>query len=416
MICVTMVNFQNLKHRLYRSPTFWQSLANYLEKAWALGITVILARLILPENFGTFAFGSSIAFIVVFLCRWEIGSLVRADKYYREEGFSEIWGLTTYLVWMELLFITLASVFTALLFNQMDVALVVFVYGIGAALDRYALILKCDLEGRGEFKQNFLVRCLHPPINLLVVLPMALAGLGLTSLLSGTVVGVIVNWYVMRRYNKRKIPTGKADIELLKKLIKRSMWLWMNQLAGILLDRVDRVLLGSATNERSVAAYNRAYNFTPLSLMVLGGFVGSPAVVAIALADGNHKEQWRIYIKRCVIVAVAGVAVGIGWLMFSDTLVPLIFGEKWLYAIPTFKAFAFFGAIQGIYLMSHALLSGCTDYRALATLKFVGILVAIIALMIVGISPITLAYSVMAAMLTTSVLCSARFLYQVHKR
>lgn len=401
-------------HKLKHSPSFWQSLANYAERGWGLVFSVILARLIIPDSFGLFALGLSIAFLVVFPCRWEIGSLVRVDAYYRNEGFEAVWGLTKRLVMLECVLIVGAAAVAYWGYGVLEVSMVILFWGLGAALDRFALILKCDLEGEMHFRQNFYMRFLNPVIAALVIIPLAVGGWGLTALVSGSLAGVVANWVIIRRVNRRSLVSQRQGRETLLKLIRSSFWLWLNQLGAALLAKGDKIILGSSSSAASVASYNRAYNFSPVSLMALGGITGAPATVAIARAT-SPQEQWRIYIKRCVPLVLTGIANGLVWLFFADQLVPFIFGERWAYAVPSFQIFAFFASVQGFYLMSHALLSGRKQYRELALIKLSAVLAACISVMLAGPTIKTVSLGVQGAMLIAGVASLIYFFCQANE-
>jgi len=404
-----------IKNRCKDSPSFWQSLANYAEKGWGLLFSVSLARLIFPESFGIFALGLSIAFLVVFPCRWEIGSLVRVDPYYRNEGFEAVWGLTKRLVIIECLLIMVTAAVAYWGYHVFEVSMVILFWGLGAAMDRFGLILKCDLEGEMQFKQNFYTRLLNPIIVMVVIFPLALAGYGLTALVSGSLAGVVVNWVIIRRFNKRSLLSHRKGTAAFKKLIRSSFWLWLNQLGAALLSKGDKIILGSSCSHASVASYNRAYNFSPISLMVLGGLTGAPATVEIARAE-SRGMQLKIYLRRCIPIVLAGLMNGVVWWLFADKLVPFIFGERWIYAIPSFRIFAFLASLQGFYLMSHALLSGRKEYRELAIIKLASVLIACMAVLAMGPSIWSVALGVQGAMLLAGVLCVLYFFMGASKK
>lgn len=347
-------------------------MANYAERVWGFAYSLILARLILPEVFGIFAFGMSIAQVASILTRWEVGNLVRSDTYYQGEGFDILWSLSKLLMLVEFIVLCLVSGTLFFLGIQYEVCVTIMVCGLSNVFDKLPLLLKSDLEGQSKFKQNLKVKLLLPPAAALITIPMAMMGFGLWALLSSAWIGVGLNWWVFRRANRRKIVAKRPPVSVLKKVIRPSLWQWMNYLCYILFNRADKVALGAVEPKHTVGYYTRAFNYAPLSFIGLGAIAGVPAIVAFRdLTD--YRAKWKVFIQRAGILVGAGLVNGVIWLLWAEELVVLLFGEEWANAAPYFKYFAFFGAVQGIYFLSGAIMQGCREYKAQALISLASI-------------------------------------------
>lgn len=356
---------RTLIDRLRSSPSYWQTLANYTERVWGFAYSLILARIILPEVFGVFVFGMSIAQVASILTRWEIGNLVRSDKYYQNEGFDVVWALSKLLAYVEIAILAAVAAIFAMKGVQKEVWITILVCGMANAMDKLPLLLKCDLEGRSQFKQNLKVKLIFPPAAAAITIPLAMMGWGLWALLSSAWIGVAINWWVFRKANNREIATRKPSIKLFQKVVRPGLWQWVNYICYITLYRADKVVVGSVETRQSVGFYNRSYNYAPLSFMILGAIAGVPAVIAFR-DQRDNRARWRVFFMRAAFLVGAGIVNGVIWLLWAEELVLFLFGENWIDAIPYFKAFAFFGAVQGIYFLSGSIMQGCKQYKAQA--------------------------------------------------
>jgi len=358
--------------RLANSGTYWQSLANYAERGWGLLYSVILARVILPETFGDYALGVSIATLSALLTRWEIGNLVRVDSYYQGEGFGVAWAMTKRLVNIEVLVVSVVTIACQYIGLSSEICCVIFVTGLFNAFDKYSNLLRCDLEAHMKFKQNFRVKVIFTPVAAAITIPMGLLGFGIWALLSSAWVGTLINWVVYRKANAREIPTSHVDSQALRALVNKSFWQWLCFCSQTMFARLDKLAMGAIGSSSDVGYYNRSFNYAPLSFLGLAALAGGPAIVAFRRFE-NAVESWKYFWRRSVVLVGSGVLFGLLWLFWGEGLVGLLFGQNWLPAVPYFKAFAFFGAIQGFYYLVCAYMQGRLRYRAQAAISLVSI-------------------------------------------
>lgn len=392
---------RKLIRHLKESPSFWQTLANYTEKLWGFAYSLILARIILPESFGVFALGTSIAQLAAILTRWEVGNLVRSDSYYRKEGFELVWGLSKKLALAEIGVIVMISGVCAALGMQQGLYITILVYGFANALDKLPLLLKSDLEGRSCFRHNFTVKLLFPPATALITIPMAMMGFELWALLASTWVGVSLNWIVFRKANRRPLPSAPFSADLLKKVVKPSLWQWLNYLCYTILYRADKVLVGSVQSSQSVAYYNRAYNYAPLSYMALGAIAGVPAIVAFSKLE-NYRAKWKVFAQRAGLLIGAGLLNGVVWILWADELVVFLFGSNWEFAVPYFKIFAFFGSVQGLYFLAGSIMQGSKKYKMQGLITLSSIVVASVSFLFIPLSGIAVAIVLQVTMVVAA--------------
>ena len=318
---------QSIKASWKESPVFWQSMANYTERVWGLGYSMILARLILPEEFGMFAYGMGIAQMAALLTRWEVGNLVRADPYYQEKGFHSVWSLTKILALAEGLVIFLVASVCFFVGLDLSICAVIIVYGVVTAVDKFPVVLRCDLEGRSNFKSNLTVKLWLPPLAAVITIPLALMGLGVWALIASSGVAVGLNWFVYRRANKRQIEMSRIEYSLIRKVIQPSFWVWVNFISHTIFQRGDKVVVGTTGGSEDLGYYARAYNYTPLSFMALGAMAGGPAIVTFRNL-GSKGARMRVYFKRVSLMSAAGLFFAAIWLLWADSLVPFLCGDN----------------------------------------------------------------------------------------
>ena len=394
---------KSLMKKIGGSATYWQSLANYAERGWGLLYSVILARLILPEEFGIYALGTSIAVIASLLTRWEIGNLIRVDPYYQKKGFGSAWAMTKFLTYVEILVITLVSVGCLLWGVSVEVCAVIFLYGFFSAIDKFSNLLRCDLEGKMKFKQNFKLKMVFTPTIAILTIPLALMGFGVWALIGTVWVAPLVHWVVMRNYNRRSLTKHRVSLSSFREIIRPGFWPWLCYCTQMVYVRVDKITVGAVGTKADVGYYNRSYNYAPLSFLALGALAGGPAIVIFSKTK-EISLLWKIYRKRAAILLSSGVLFGVMWLLWADILVVFLFGSKWISAVPYFEAFAMFGAVQGIYHLTCSLMQGRKLFKSQAVINLLVIIVAVSCGLLFVRNAIGIVYLVQITMLVSTML------------
>ncbi len=401
--------------RLLASHLFWQTLASYWDRFFGLLLSVILARLIDPAIFGVFAVGTAIAQMASLPTRWDLGAFPRTDAYYRGKGFGAVWRLTKKLFRFELLIVGTVALVLYLIGKPSNVIVVVLVSGLVTSLDKFLLVMRGDLEGKGKFRQNFTSKVLHTTSCFAVGIPLALMGYGLAALTVMLVLGLMVTWWVVRRASDRDLNAVAADdVEVAAELRKKGLWAWMNQIGNVAFLRGDKIMLSGVESMKSIGFYVRGFSFSPISFMVLGSMCSESAIVAISKIE-DHKKRLAYVRKRLFLLVAAGLVNAVVWLLFAEEIIGFVFGEKWLPAVPYFKLFAGLALAQSFYGIANALMYGSKHFRAMAIVKLVSISVGATGIILWGINYASVAVGLQLTMCIAALGMVLVFVFEAKK-
>jgi teichuronic acid exporter len=350
---------------------FWQSAANYLSQIVGLAMSLVLARLLTPEQFGQFAFVAALFAILLVLIPGAsgMGQILISSGARDPALFYKI----RYLIYR---FLIVESALGGML------ALYLFISGrpvegwlaiglVGAhIITRPAGVYRCDLETKGEFKPIFTFTFWSVLASGIASILLAAAGAGVYSLLAGVLIGAILSRRVfMAGDSRRKIRHPLSKGEALS-FLRTSIWTWIVGFASTVQSRADRVVVGGALSERDLGYYSRGINFSPLSYLLLQSFMGNAATSSYARAiDDAHRL--RILAKTCALVFTGAILNFVLWFYFSDPLVPMLFGPQWTGAIPVFTAFAGLAFCFALRDIPTTFLLGQKKFRLMAGLNLI---------------------------------------------
>jgi len=315
---------------------FWQSCSNYTQQFSGLILSVFLARLLAPEDFGEFAYAGAVLALFMLPVSWSLAPQIVAEVRSHPEIVNDA------LHYCRILFaprIVLATIACFFLFwtkgwQQGAIALVLCVPLVGAD---FVTILRAALEGQGAFKANFFDSILAAAATAFISIPAALLGAGVWSLVVPAVPLFAMQMVLYSRMCKRSIRPTAPITE--RSYIRSGTALWLCGCGESALLRSDKFLLGQFAGMTALGDYNRAFNFSPLAARALNSLLTNPTVAALTSARNGSARQ-ALLVKSGLLLLAAGAANFVVWWFFADPLVPFLFGHQWRSAIPVFEAMA----------------------------------------------------------------------------
>lgn len=317
---------------------FWQSLSNYFQQIVGLILSLILARILTPADFGTFAYVAALydVFLVLIPCASGMGQILIGDG----GKTPRLFDLITALVRRFLIIETacgLALFAYFLIITSFQEAYIAIVLTICHCANRVAGVYRIDQESKGNFKPVFIYTLWSAVLSSCLSVILACNGIGIYSLLAPSAVGAVISIIVFIIFYGRPYQKPHLDYTSVFIIFKSSFWTWLQSLFAVVNSRADRIIVGSEFSQRELGFYNRALNFSPLAYLLLGSFLSNAATSSYARAE-TYDKKILIFKKNTILVFTFGFLNFIVWFFLADRLVPLLFGSQWIGAIPVFQA------------------------------------------------------------------------------
>jgi len=315
---------------------FWQSCSNYTQQVSGLFLSVLLARLLTPDDFGEFAYAGSVLALFMLPASWSLAPQIVAEVRFHPEIVSDALHYCRMLLVPRMLLAAGACVFLFVTkgWEQGAMALLLSVPFVGGD---FVTILRGTLEGQGAFKANFFDSILAAGATALISIPAAFLGAGVWSLVIPAVPLFAMQVLLYSRMGKRSIsPAGPITG---RSYLRSGTALWLCSCGESALLRSDKFLLGQSAGMTALGDYNRAFNFSPLAARALNSLLTNPTVSALTSAR-NKSAQQKLLVKSSLLLLAAGAVNFVVWWFFADPLVPFLFGRQWMSAIPVFEAMA----------------------------------------------------------------------------
>jgi lipopolysaccharide exporter len=336
--------------------------------------TLILARLLLPEDFGIVAMASIIVGLIATLLDLGVGSALIQNKHAAREEYDTAWTLRLMQAASVALFIWLLAPFAAEYFRDPRVYDVIRVMALTMLIGGFENIGIVAFQKNMEFGRDFQFFFFRRIPAFIVTLALAFWMHSYWAMVLGTVVGRTVTVgasYWFHDYRPR------FSCVRLKQIWSFSQWVLVRNLGGYAQAELDKFLVGRRTDAATMGSYALADEIAAMpgnELLAPVGRVLFPAFVSVA----DDPEKLRaMFCKAFGVQTLLAMPAAVGLVMVAGDAVPVLLGERWLSVIPLVQTLALIGVFSALtHSGSYVLLAlGKVKLQALIFWLLLGVLV-----------------------------------------
>lgn len=147
----------------------------------------------------------------------------------------------------------------------------------------------------------------------------------------GGLVGTIVCFF----YIGNGFLRVKADPEIYKKLFRFSGWLGVNRIISSISGRLDIQMLAILAGASATGLYSIPSRLAGFVVVLTSSFSG---VLAPRFAGFQNKEKEKKYLVKATLALIPIIAGLILWIVIARPFILILFGDKYLDAVPIFQA------------------------------------------------------------------------------
>lgn len=394
-----------------RRGAAWAVAANLVMRLFSVGVTALLARLLSPEDFGVFAVALAVYLVVASLAELGMASAVARSAAEPDDIAPTVASISILVGTGTGLLMAVSSPALASLLGQPDAARPLRVLSIGVALTGFFAVPGAQLVR--EFRQDriFLATMVGFFISNPILVVLAMHGGGVMAFAWSRVIGQLgVGVVFWLSTSHRYLPGWRSDRVM--PLLKFGLPLSLASLVNWTLLNADYVILGRLVSAAEIGIYMIAFNVASWSTAVLGSVLNSVVVPALGRVSDDPTLLRDAIVRACQLVGLVALPIGALSVALADPIVRILFGEKWVEAIPVLAVLAIYGVLYAFSLLfANALVAvGRTARLLLVQLAWVAFLVPA---MVAGLHKWGLEGAAWAHVVTISAVALPGYLYSV---
>ncbi|HEV2608908.1 MAG TPA: lipopolysaccharide biosynthesis protein [Noviherbaspirillum sp.] len=359
----------------------WMVSFKLVDRGLGLVSTIVLARLLVPEDFGLVALAMLLVGALQLLVSFSFDvSLIQNPDAGRDE-FDTAWTFNVIFALACAGLLALAAPSASGFYREPRLELVIYVLAAGFALQGFANIGPVIFRREMRFDREFKFLLGKRMASLLVTLPLAFVLRSYWALVIGQLAGTLISLvlsYTVSDYRPRFSLAAKLA------LFHSSKWLMINNIVHFLNARTPEFVIGRLEGPQALGIYAISTEISTLPTTELVAPINRAAFPGYSRVASRLEELRASSLNVISMIALFALPAGLGVFAVADLMVPVVLGPKWHAAIPLIQVLAVYGVIQALQtnigyvymaLRQNRIITvtACLQFATSAVLLFVGI-------------------------------------------
>lgn len=326
------MNNKELKNKTI-SGFFWVLCQQLSTQLVSFSISMILARLLEPSEFGLVAMTSIFMSIAGIFVSSGLGSSLVQKKDVDHLDYNSVFyaGLGLAAIIYTILF--LCAPLISGLYKEPLLTPIIRVMGLSFFFSSFNTIQAATITRELAFKKLFFRGLICTTLTGIIGISMAYMGFGVWALVTSSLAGSVINTIIMY-YIVRWLPRLEFSLKRLKNLLGFGLNLMGTSLMGTFFDQLKGLIIGVKYTAADLAYYNRGEHMPSLISSNIVGAINGVLFPAIAKVQDDRDTVKRA-IRRAIKTTSFFVFPAMFLLFFcADKIIIILFTEKWVPAIP----------------------------------------------------------------------------------
>lgn len=309
--------------------------------------TIILARLLSPEDFGLLALGMiAITYIDT------IDDLGVADAMvYRQNDPERAYNVAFIINLVTSSLATIIGLLVAPLvaqfFGEPRVTLVLQILSLSFVMSGVGNLLESRFRKDLDFRSKFFVQVGKAVIKGGVSIVMALTGFGVWSLvwgqLAGAFAGTTLYWLRSRWW-----PKFIFDLQIAKSLFGFGSQMILVEVLGMIHKNIDYLIVGYLLGTEQLGYYTMGFRLPELVIINICYIFGQTLFPAYAKLQNQMDELRAGYMKSIEYLSLITIPAGLLMFLIAPEFVTFFYGEKWVTTIAIVQALSIYALVYSL--------------------------------------------------------------------
>lgn len=328
----------NIKKELFKG-VFWSAVEKYSGLVISIVISMVLARLLSPKEYGVVAIATVIIVFLQMFCTMGIGPAIIQRKDLSEQDLNSIFtfSLSIGIVLSTLFFCSSWAI--ASFYDNSQLVPVCQILSV-ALLAASANMVPSALMNRDKrFKENAKRNLTFQIICGVVSIIAAFEGAGVYALLISPVITPLGVFIWNRQFYKVRIDWS-YNLEPIRRIFSFTSYQFLSEFVNYFSRNLDKLIIGKFLSVDALGIYEKSYRLMQLPLQNVTGVISPVLQPIMRDLDGNKEELGHKFAKVIRLITTISFPLGTTLFFMSSECIRFFYGDKWDAAIPVFSILA----------------------------------------------------------------------------
>lgn len=335
-------------HEINRKMTagiVWMSLMRFGIKGLGLINTVVLARLLVPDDFGLVAIAMSVISALELMRAFGFDVALIQGQDLDRSHYDTAWTFNI-LFGLGVAFpLLIVAPVAGSVFNEPRLPAVLQLLAVGIFVSGFENVGVVAFRKDLAFHKEFVMRVVQKACNVAITLPLAFALKSYWALVigmvSGNVLAVLVSYYA-HSFRPRLSLAARGH------LFSFSKWLLATNVIWFARDRIPEYVLARVIGAGGLGLFTVSLEISNLPTTELISPINRAVFPAYAKLAHNPNELAQGFLNVIGLIVLVALPAGFGIAVTSGLIVDVVLGPNWSAAAPAISVLAIFGALNAL--------------------------------------------------------------------
>lgn len=320
----------------------WMVGVRLLERSIGFISTLILARLLLPDDFGVVAMALTVFAFIEIAGQFGFDFALIRDQKASRRLYDSAWTLKVCYGTISAIALILLAPLATSFFSDPRVTPVIYAFAAIAFFQSFENIGIINFRKEFQFNKDFQFVVLRKVVAFVVTISLAVSFQSYWALIAGIATsrlfGVVLS-YTMHPYRP------KIDFSETKVLYGFSKWIVITRITEYFSNSGPMLLIGRFLDSSSLGIFSMGREIATLPTSEMIHPIMRAVFPGYAALGHDKAKLAAAFLKVQGILITLALPAGIGIVMVAEPFVHVLLGQNWLGAIPVIQVLGLYGAL-----------------------------------------------------------------------
>ncbi|MBN2777437.1 MAG: lipopolysaccharide biosynthesis protein [Bacteroidales bacterium] len=322
------------------SGVLWGAVGQLGTQTFNFILSIILARLLFPEEFGLLAMISIFIAIAEVFINSGLGAAIIRKKDATPQDCSTVFYFNIAVSALFYVILFFSAPLVSAFFNEPILVNLTRLISIVFILNAFGVVQNALLAKELNFKKIKLIELSSLAISVLPTIYLAYHGYGVYSLVAQRLVQSFFKSMFLWVFSKWK-PRDGFSVKSFKSLFAFGSKILLTGIFNIIFTNIDSILIGKIFLAQQLGFYSKAKATKDLPVNTLSNILTLPVYSIMAKIHDDHEALRRLNIKFYKVFSFVFFPIVFGLIAVAEPLIITMYTEKWAFSIPMLRILAF---------------------------------------------------------------------------
>lgn len=325
----------------------WTTLSTVIINLLQILQLVILSRLLNPTDFGLLAIVTVVmGFVSAFIDMGISNAIIHKQDISHQELSSLYW-LNVFTGFLMFLLVSIFAPIVSIFYHEKSLTPLIVLMSTTFIIQSFAQQYNVLWQKELRFREIAKIEVINKFFTLIVTIGFAYFGYGVFSIVYGAIIGSVVQTLLYLKLGLKEYkPSFRFKIKDIKKFLGFGLYQMGERTVNYFNYQIDTMLIGKLLGMENLGVYNIAKQLVMRPAQVINPIITRVTFPAMSKIQNDIPKLKEVYLKTINYLSSVNFPIYAFMFVFSKEIVLILFGEKWLEAVPILQILAVWAALR----------------------------------------------------------------------